>query len=146
LSWIDRTTPLWRIGNRIEAWEQRRFGTSLMKIFNPADMFLLETTGRRTGKTRYAPLAYWRDDDGAYIVGGGAAGRSIEPDWARNLRANPSDAAVWIKRRRTPVVARELTGTERDLARDHAATIWKGVPRYERLSGRVIPYFRLSPA
>jgi len=30
-------------------------------------------------------------------------------------------------------------------ARDEAAMIWPGVRRYEKKSGRVIPYFRMVP-
>lgn len=113
-----------------------------MSLLNAGSVMVLETVGRRTGRRRFAPVGYWRDEDGAFVVGGGAAGMATVPDWVRNLRANPG-AAVWIRRSRIPVQALELTGTERDHARDEAAEIWRGVPRYEMKSGRVIPYFRL---
>jgi len=76
------------------------------------------------------------------VIGGGAAGKTRTPDWVANLRAN-AEAAVWIRRRRIPVRAGELTGEERDPAGGHATRIWPGVPRYAERSGRVIPYFRL---
>lgn len=105
---------------------------------------VLETTGRRTGRTRCAPVGYWTDPDGAFLVGGGAAGMATVPDWVRNLRAQPA-AAVWVRRSRTVVTAVELTGDERDQAQAAATRTWPGVPRYQRRSGRVIPYFRLVP-
>jgi deazaflavin-dependent oxidoreductase (nitroreductase family) len=136
---------LWRIGNRIEAFEQRHLGTSVMSLLNPGSVLVVETSGRRTGRRRWAPVAYWLEDTGAFVVGGGAAGMTVDPDWVRNLRARP-DAAVWVRRRRVPVIARELTGEARDEAHRHAITIWRGVPKYERRSGRAVPYFRLVPA
>jgi deazaflavin-dependent oxidoreductase (nitroreductase family) len=143
-NWVDRARPLFRIGNRFEAFEMRHFGTSVMSALNRGDVLLLETTGRRTGRSRFTPVAYWRTDDGAFVIGGGAAGMVTVPDWVRNLRASPS-AAIWTRRRRIAVHAQELTGDERDQAQAHATTIWRGVPRYEQKSGRVIPYFRLVP-
>jgi deazaflavin-dependent oxidoreductase (nitroreductase family) len=143
--WIDRTRPLWKIGNRLEAFQLRRFGWSPMSMVNPGKVLLLETTGRRTGRRRFAPIAYWPDEHGGYVVGGGAAGMATVPDWVRNLRAEPR-AAVWIRRVRTPVLAEELHDRERDRAQQQAAEIWRSVASYERKSGRVIPYFRLRPA
>ena len=144
-NWVDRTRPMWRVGNRIEAFQLRRLGFSPMSLFiNKGALMVLETTGRRTGRRRFTPVGYWQDAHGAFFVGGGAAGMTAVPDWVANLRAT-STAAVWIRRSRIPVVARELAGDERDRARDEATAIWAGVPRYERKSGRVIPYFRMVP-
>src|SRR4051794_31739686 len=120
--WIDRTRPLFRIGNRIEAFELRHLGTSPLSLLNPGSVLVLETTGRRTGRRRWAPVAYWQDAAGAFVIGGGAAGMTVDPDWVRNLRAGP-DAAVWIRRLRIAIVARELAGDERDEAQRHATTI-----------------------
>jgi deazaflavin-dependent oxidoreductase (nitroreductase family) len=142
--WVDRTRPLWRIGNRIETFELRHLGHSVMSLLNRGDVLALETRGRRSGKVRYAPVGYWQDANGAFLVGGGAAGMVTVPDWVKNLRHNPR-AAVWIRRSRIPVIAHELTGEDRARAQDHATDIWPGVPNYERKSGRTIPYFKLTP-
>ena len=142
--WIDRTRPLWRIGNRVEAVQLRRLGASPMSLINPGQVLLLETTGRRTAKRRYAPIGYWIDDDRAFVVGGGAAGMATDPDWVKNLRADPR-CAVWVRRTRVPTVAHELEGADRDRAQQRATETWPAVPRYEARSGRVIPYFRLVP-
>src|SRR5438309_11812351 len=79
-TWADWTRPLWRVGNRLEAWELRRLGTSGMKLLRRSDLLALETTGRRTGRRRRVPLAYWVTDEGSYMVGGGAAGMT-RVDW-----------------------------------------------------------------
>jgi hypothetical protein len=64
-------------------------------------------------------------------------------DWVANLRTQPA-AAVWIDRHRRPVIATELTGDAADQARRHAVSRWPEVARYERSSGRPVPFFRLD--
>ena len=144
-NWVDRTRPLWRVGNRLEAFQLRRLGLSPMALLNRGRVLVIETTGRRTGRRRFTPVGYWRDGEGAFIVGGGAAGQTRLPDWVANLRAN-ADAAVWVRREQIRVLAHELIDDERDRAQEQAAKIWPGVSRYEKKSGRVIPYFRLVPS
>ena len=143
-NWVDRTRPLWRVGNRLEAFQLRRLGFSPMSLFNKGSVLVLETTGRRTGRRRFTPVGYWRDAAGAFLVGGGAAGMTRDPDWVANLRATPA-AAVWVRRSRMAVTARELSGDERARAQEEATAIWPGIGRYESKSGRVIPYFHLVP-
>lgn len=137
--------PAWRIANRFEVFQLRRFGISGMSLLRRTPVLVIETTGRRTGRVRAAPVAYWVGDDGAYYVGGGAAGMTTMPDWVANLRAG-GPAAVVVKRRRLPVSVEELSGPAYDAARAYAVSVWPGVPKYERMSGRPVPYFRLEPA
>jgi deazaflavin-dependent oxidoreductase (nitroreductase family) len=143
-NWADRIRPLWRVANRLEATQLRWFGTSGMAVLRRTKVLVIETTGRRTGRRRFTPVAYWTGDDGAYYVGGGAGGMTRLPDWVANLRANPA-AAVVVRRRRIPVEAEELGGEEYRDARAHALRLWPSVPKYERNSGRPVPYFRLTP-
>lgn len=142
-NWANHIRPVWRVTNRIDAFQLRHLGFSLMSVTNPGSLLVLETTGRRTGTRRFTPLGYW-EEQGVYFIGGGAGGMSIVPDWLRNLQAN-ANAAVWIRRSRISVRAEELQGAERDNAQQTAASIWRGVPRYAAKAGRVIPYFRLVP-
>jgi len=115
-----------------------------MTVLRRTKILVIETTGRRTGRHRSTPVAYWIGDDGYHYVGGGAAGMTTIPDWVANLRANPA-AAVIVKRRRVPVHAEELDADAYDRARAHAVELWPVVPKYERMSGRRVPYFRLCP-
>lgn len=120
----------------------RRFGTSGMALLRRSPLLVMETVGRRTGRRRAAPVAYWQSD-GAFYVGGGAAGMT-RVDWVANVRANRT-ASIIVRRTRISVRVNELTGEEYDAARAHALELWPGVPRYERMSGRRVPYFRLTP-
>jgi F420H(2)-dependent quinone reductase len=142
VSWVDRTRPLWRAGNRWEVMLLRRFGTSGMSLLRRSPLLVLETTGRRTGRRRAAPVAFW-EDGGEYFVGGGAAGMS-RVDWVANVRADPH-AEIVVRRRRLSVAVTELSGDDYDQARAHALTLWPSIPKYERMSGRRVPYFRLTP-
>lgn len=142
-SLFDRLRGLFRIANRLEAVQLRLLGTSGMALLTRRSILLLETTGRRTGRQRRTPVAYWQEPDGDLIIGGGAAGMT-RVDWVANLRAHP-DTAVWIRRRRISVSARELTGDEYEHVRERAFERWPNAPKYETRSGRRIPYFRLTP-
>ena len=137
----DRLRFWWRYGNKIEVWELRHFGTSGMSILGRNRMLVVETTGRKTGRRRRTPVAYWQDGD-AIFIGGGAAGMS-RVDWLANIRAQPL-CAVWLKRERLEVVATELQGAEYDKAREYAFARWPFTTKYEAMSGRRVPYFRLD--
>jgi deazaflavin-dependent oxidoreductase (nitroreductase family) len=141
-NFVDRTRPLWRLGNRWEVMLLRRFGTSGMAVLGRQQLLVIETRGRKTGRRRAAPIAFWREGDEFY-VGGGAAGMTRPPDWVANLRADPH-AHVVVRRQRLAVHAEELAGTAYDAAHAHALSVWKSVPKYERRSGRRVPYFRLT--
>jgi deazaflavin-dependent oxidoreductase (nitroreductase family) len=87
-------------------------------------------------------VAYWSDGD-AFLIGGGAAGMT-RVDWVANVRTNP-ECAVYARRRRIPVRARELIGEEYGAAQAEAFRRWPDTSRYEEKSGRKIPYFSLTP-
>ena len=56
--------------------------------FEGATVLLLHTTGRRTGKDHVTPVVYLPDDD-HWVVVGSKGGAPSDPDWVRNLEADP---------------------------------------------------------
>jgi deazaflavin-dependent oxidoreductase (nitroreductase family) len=138
----DRYRWFWRISNRWESVQVRYLGRSGISLLRRTPVLVLETKGRKTGRTRRTALAYW-EQHGSYLIGGGAAGMS-RVDWVANLGAT-SDAVVWVRRRRVPVQARRLQGDEYERARAEAFRRWPDAPKYEQMSGRPIPYFELVP-
>ena len=52
------------------------------------NVFLLTTTGRRTGKKRTTPLGYIKHEENFVVMTGDTAKKN-EPDWLYNLRSNP---------------------------------------------------------
>lgn len=120
----------------------KRFGRSGLGVVFRADVLVLETTGRRTGKRRETPLAYV-EHEGGWLVAGGAGGQATV-DWVANLVAD-SRATVTIERRQGEVVAVRLSGAEYASARDLALRTWPRIRAYERRSGRPVPLFLLRP-
>lgn len=104
----------------------------------------LTTTGRRSGRPRTVALAYY-EVDGAWAVVGSNGGSAAEPQWVRNLRADPT-AQVHLYRRATPVVAAVLDG---EAKRDVWDAITAKVPLFARFQEGVtrdIPIVVLRPA
>lgn len=78
--------------------------------FKPRPALVVETTGRTSGLTRTAALPYF-EFDGLTMVVGSRGGMPTDPAWATNLRHRP-EAAVYINRKRIPVLARFAEGEE----------------------------------
>lgn len=96
----------------------RASGGRLMSKVGKAPVLLLETTGRKSGEKRVAPLVYLADGE-RFIVIDTNAGNAKLPAWSHNLKADPA-AEVEIGKRRTAVRARVATGEERtELWRRH---------------------------
>jgi deazaflavin-dependent oxidoreductase (nitroreductase family) len=56
--------------------------------FEGATMLILHTTGRRSGNEHVTPAVYLPDGD-RWVVVGSKGGAPDDPDWVRNLEANP---------------------------------------------------------
>ena len=82
--------------------------------FTGATLLLLHTGGRKTGKERVNPLAYL-PDDGRWVVFGSKGGAFTDPDWVRNLEANP-DVTIEVGTDTIPVRATKFLreGPERE--------------------------------
>ncbi len=78
--------------------------------FEGATLLLLHTRGRRTGMERVNPLAYL-PDDGHWVVFGSKGGAPADPDWVRNLAANP-DVTIEVGTETVPVRATKILREE----------------------------------
>jgi F420H(2)-dependent quinone reductase len=108
-----------------------------------APMLLLETTGRRTGRTRQAPLVYLRDGEDLIVVPANA-GADGEPHWWRNLRAAGGGVAV-IGGARRPVIPCILEGAHRARLWDRFRAI-SPIDHYQQRTGRRLDVVALIPA
>lgn len=107
-------------------------------------MLLLTTTGARTGRRLTSPMAYATDGD-RLIVFAANGGRSANPDWYHNLRANPS-AHVEVGTDAFDVTAEITEGAERDRlwsAQLRAAPFFAD---FQARAGRTIPVIALTRA
>ena len=127
-----------RLFNRIHVWLYRatggRFGARLLGM----DILLLSTRGRRSGRPRTTPLAYFREPDGVFVVGADA-GAPRHPGWYHNLCDDPR-CEVIIGGSTVAATARVLQGAERqqryDLFRARAGDF---ASQYEAKTARPFP-------
>jgi len=105
---------------------------------------MLTTTGAKTGNLRTVPvlgLPYGEDT----IVIASNFGRSHNPAWYYNLRANPN-ATILVDGIRREVLARELSGSDRERDYQRGEEIFPAFTHYRRwATNRQIPVLRLEP-
>ena len=108
----------------------------------PEDTLLLTTRGARSGKRRFAALAFVRaGDDLAIFASKGGAPR--HPGWYHNLVANPR-VTVQYRDVLEERVAREAKGEERDHLFAKAKSLYSTYAAYELRTRRTIPVMVLS--
>lgn len=104
---------------------------------------VLETVGRRSGKTRRTPVLYLRDGD-TLVVLAANAGASRPPAWWLNLR-DAGEAEVTVGRRRLKVRPRVLEGSERDRLWRAFVEMYPQAEDYTRFTERELPLVALEP-
>lgn len=109
--------------------------------FEGAPMLLLHTTGARSGKERVNPMMFL-DLDGRRYVFASKAGADTDPDWYRNLVANP-EVTVEAGTETYTATASTLTGAERDRIYAEQASRYPGFAEYAAKTTRVIPVVEL---
>ena len=107
-------------------------------------IFLLTTTGRRSGKRRTTPLGYLRDGS-RYVIVGSFGGHPVHPAWFLNLRANPK-VTIRLKSRRISMIARVADGEEREGLWSKLIEVAPSYGRYQAHTTRNIPLVILEPS
>ena len=103
----------------------------------------LTTTGRQTGQARTVTLYAFETPDGALVITRSRGGNAHDPAWAHNLRANPR-ATVRVGREDRSIVAREVSGKERERLWALVTDAFPLYETYQRRTKRVIPLFLLE--
>jgi deazaflavin-dependent oxidoreductase (nitroreductase family) len=107
-------------------------------------LLLLTTRGAKTGRERTNPLAYSRDGDRIFVIAS-KGGAPTNPDWYRNLRANPK-VTVEVGPERFEATASVATGAERRRLFDLQASKMPAFKEYEKRTTRQIPVVVLERA
>ena len=108
------------------------------------EITMLTTTGAKSGLPRTLPILGLADGDAVILIASNF-GRPQNPSWYHNLRANPR-ATVVVDGIARELVARELSGEERDRGYRRGEEIFPGFTHYERwAANREIPVLRLEP-
>ena len=112
-----------------------RLGTQMVLI--------LHTLGRKSGRPRATPIAYFRDGENFFIVASNW-GKEKNADWYFNLQAQLR-AEIQVDGRSIPVEARDAEG-------DEYARLWKYASErnppyldYQKMTARRIPIVVLKP-
>lgn len=131
--WVYRRT-----GGRVGAnW---RVGAGFKK---PVPTLLLEHIGRKSGRRLVSPLVFIRDGDDVIVVAS-QGGRDTDPQWYRNLVANP-DAYIEIGSERRPVRAVTATPEQRARLWPKLVEAYADFDTYQAWADREIPVVILRP-
>jgi F420H(2)-dependent quinone reductase len=130
--------------SRLHIGLYRLLGGRLVGRVGKAPVLLLTTTGRRSGRSRTAPLLYVRDGE-TFALAASYGGQPRHPAWYLNLTANPH-ARVEVGRRSLDVIARTTDGEERERLWQSLVAIYPAYERYRGRTERTIPVVVLVPA
>ncbi len=117
-------------------------GTTLLDTGLP--VVIVTNRGARTGKVRKTPLMRV-EHEGRYAVVASMGGAPKHPVWYYNLRANPR-VELQDGRVTAEMIAREVTGAERDQWWERAVAAYPPYAEYQARTDRVIPVFVLERA
>lgn len=123
-----------------------RFGGNLRVgagFRKPAPTLLLEHQGRKSGKRFTTPVIYMNDGRDVIVVAS-AAGRDENPQWYRNLMANP-DTHVTIGAARRAVTAHRADVDERARLWPRLVDTYADFDSYQTWTEREIPVVVLEP-
>jgi deazaflavin-dependent oxidoreductase (nitroreductase family) len=122
--------------------EFRANGGKVGGPFEGADMVLLTTTGATSGKKRMVALVYL-PIDGKIIIVGSFGGAPVDPQWVRNLRADPQ-VHIEFGTESFDAVANELARAERNVLLEKVVAVAPGFGDYQKNTDRIIPLFELQ--
>jgi deazaflavin-dependent oxidoreductase (nitroreductase family) len=108
-----------------------------------APVALLTTIGRKTGQLRVSPLLYLRDGDRVVLVAS-QGGRTNNPMWYLNLKANPK-VSVQIKKEVLALTARDATEAERTQYWPQLVAMYSSFDDYQSWTDRTIPIVICDP-
>lgn len=104
---------------------------------------LLTTNGRRSGRPYTTPLIYGQDGQD-YVVVASKGGADEDPDWYRNLLADPQ-VEIQVADEVMTGTARTASGDERARLWAMMARIWPAYDEYAEKTDREIPVVVITP-
>jgi deazaflavin-dependent oxidoreductase (nitroreductase family) len=104
----------------------------------------LHTVGRSSGKRRSTMLTAPIHDGDRYVIVASKGGDDRDPQWYRNLVANP-DIELTVKGETKPMTARTASPDERAQMWDEIVSAYKGYANYQKRTDREIPVVICEP-
>jgi deazaflavin-dependent oxidoreductase (nitroreductase family) len=105
---------------------------------------VITTKGAKSGKIRKIPVMRV-EHDGLYAAVASLGGAPKNPVWYNNLVAHP-EIQLQDGPNRYDLVAREVTGEEREIWWERAVAAFPDYADYQLKTSRTIPVFVLEPA
>ena len=130
--------------NRKVIDEFRQHGGTVGGAFAGAPMILVTHTGAKSGKEYTTPLVYSADGD-RYVIIASKAGAPDDPQWYRNLVANPL-VTLEVGAERFAARARTAEGDERARLYRAQADQMPNFDEYAKATTRTIPVVVLERA
>ena len=106
-------------------------------------ILLLESVGRKTGKTRTTPLVYIRDGEN-YVVTASNGGEPHHPGWYYNLHSQPQ-IVIQVMDQHISVETEQADPEERRRLRAELVKTNPRFDKYQRKTAREIAMFILHP-
>ena len=122
-------------------------------FFEGASLLILHTKGAKTGRPQTVVLNHLPDGD-RFVVFGTKGGAPTDPDWVRNVLADPNPTVETGTETGTdtetgtgtiPVRAVEITGPERDELYARQVERRSVFAEYPKKTSRTIPVIALEP-
>ena len=104
----------------------------------------LHAVGRKSGKTRVTMLTSPIHEDGTYVLVASKGGDDRDPDWYRNIVANP-EVQLEISDETLDFTARVLTAEEKLDVWPQITEAYKGYAGYQKKTDREIPVVICEP-
>jgi deazaflavin-dependent oxidoreductase (nitroreductase family) len=133
--WVRDQVELYENSGGTEGTTLRDSGLPVVVITN---------RGARTGKVRKTPLMRV-EHGGRYAAVASQGGAPTHPFWYYNFRADPH-VELQDGPHKQEMVAREVSGTERDEWWERAVAAFPPYAEYQQKTTRQIPVFVLEPA
>jgi deazaflavin-dependent oxidoreductase (nitroreductase family) len=122
--------------------EFRQNGGTAGGMFEGVPLVLVHHVGAKSGTERIAPLGYYREGERVFVYAS-KGGADEHPAWYHNLIANPK-TTIELGAETYEVVAKVLTGAERDEFYAKQAAAQPQFAEYQTKTTRVIPVVELE--
>jgi deazaflavin-dependent oxidoreductase (nitroreductase family) len=129
---------------RAHVWLYRVSQGRLGKNFAGAPCCFVGMTGRKSGLRREIPLIYIPHGDEVILVGS-QGGLERDPDWVRNMKANPA-VEVMAEGKTRKMLARLANDVEKAERWPTAVAVYPDFDQYQARTERDIPVFICTPA
>jgi deazaflavin-dependent oxidoreductase (nitroreductase family) len=119
-------------------------GGRVFNSFGTMPVVELHTVGRTSGKRRSTMLTAPIHDDGTYVLVASKGGDDRDPDWYRNLVANP-DIELTVDGTTLEMTARVVSDEGKNELWPRIVEAYKGYAGYQKKTDRNIPVVICEP-